>query len=480
MTSISLTTLLTIFGTFIYALSFICIIQAIMQTRTAQGAVAWTVALLAVPFLTVPIFLVFGYRRFNGYKVGSKYVTTNFDKNDIDLFKSEFADRGVLYNTNNNDRRILGSSGGGYMTSNNEVKLLVNGEVAYKQLFGALLRAQKYIFIEYYIIRADKTGNLLKDILIQKAKGGVACYVIYDTVGARKFGDFTKEMREAGVKVAEFVTTKGLFNKFRLNFRNHRKIALVDGEIVFTGGINIGDDYLGEDKKLTPWRDTNVSIKGPSVTVFHYIFTKDWEFATGEELSHIENKVVLTKSGTQKVAPIATSPANLHEYGTLFFLHMLFSAKKRIWIFNPYFVPDEQFISALQLASMREVEVLIVTPEKSDGLLVKEIAIGSMYNFADFPNITWRQYTEGFMHQKVFLIDDDISIIGTHNFDNRSFRLNFEVSALVQDVGFAKEVENMLKQDLEKTKLADKKIFEEMPFWRRFTIRLMTLFAPVA
>lgn len=366
-----------------------------------------------------------------------------------------------------------------YFSEGNSVKLLVNGEQTYERIFEAIEKAEKYVLIEFYIIQRDKSGGRLRELLQKKAQEGVECYIMFDAFGGKRFYKYRKSLTKAGVHVYPFQTTRGARYKLRLNFRNHRKIVIVDGKLGFIGGINIGDEYLGLHKKLKPWRDTNIELSGPSLLLLQYAFQRDWEYASGTKLSHLSWELE-KNSGSSEVMIVPTSPVSVHDYGSLFFLHLINSAQKRLWIFNPYFVPDEQFVSALQLASLRGVEIKIVTPRLCDGFLVEQIGIGVMQQLERFENIEWYQYLKGFMHQKVFLVDDDLTLIGSHNFDNRSFRLNFELSALIRDKDFQHEVEAMLLNDLRDSEKANKGRYNTLPFTRRFIIRFASLFSPIA
>lgn len=466
-------------GAIFFALGVIGAVQAVMETRTPQGALAWVIALLALPIVAVPLYWIFGYRNFKGYKRGldifsRKSLTTEHKKILAEL-KENHIDTHPLFEQNNNWQEGALS----YFSEGNSARLLINGEAAYSRLFEAIKGAKKYILVEFYIIQRDATGEKLRDALIEKAKEGVECYVMFDAFGGKRFWKFVKPLQKAGVHIYSFQTNRGARYKLRLNFRNHRKIVVIDGEFGFIGGINIGDEYIGLHKKLKPWRDTNIELRGPSVLLMQYAFQRDWEFAAGRRLSGLSWEIG-KKSGSSEVMIVPTSPVSFHDYGSLFFLHLINSAEKRLWIFNPYFVPDEQFVSALQLASLRGVEVKIVTPRLCDGFLVENIGIGVMQSLERFENIEWYQYLKGFMHQKVFLIDDDLTLIGTHNFDNRSFRLNFELSALIRDPEFQKQVEEMLVEDLKHSQKADKGRYRTLPFLRRLMIRFVSLLSPIA
>ena len=478
LTSISVEAWWWIGATF-FVLGVIGAVQAVMETRTPQGALAWVIALLALPVLAVPLYWIFGYRNFKGYKRGldifsRKSLTEEHKKILAELKENSIATHPLFEHNRNWQEGALS-----YFSEGNSAKLLINAPRAYERLFEAIKGAQKYILIEFYIIQRDATGEKLRDALIEKAKEGVECYIMFDAFGGKRFRKFVKPLQKAGVHIYSFQTNRGARYKLRLNFRNHRKIVIIDGEFGFIGGINIGDEYLGLHKKLKPWRDTNVELCGPSVLLMQYAFQRDWEFAAGRKLSGLSWEIS-KKSGASEVMIVPTSPVSFHDYGSLFFLHLINSAQKRLWIFNPYFVPDEQFVSALQLASLRGVEVKIVTPRLCDGFLVENIGIGVMQSLERFENIEWYQYLNGFMHQKVFLVDDDLTLIGTHNFDNRSFRLNFELSALIRDPEFQKEVEVMLREDLQHSEKADKGRYRTLPFFRRLIIRFVSLLSPIA
>lgn len=466
-------------GVLFFILGIIGAVQAVMETRTPQGALAWVAALLALPVVAVPLYWVFGHRNFKGYKRGLDIFSSKSLSPQHKKILAEFQENDVAMHPLFERANAWQEGAFSYFSEGNSVKLLINGEQTYERIFEAIEKAEHYILIEFYIIQKDKSGEKLRDALLKKAKEGVACCIMFDAFGGKHFGKYAKELTKAGVNIYPFQTNRGARNKLRLNFRNHRKIVIVDGKFGFIGGINMGDEYLGLHKKLKPWRDTNIELCGPSLLLMQHVFQRDWEYASGKRLEGLSWELQ-KHSGSSEVMIVPTSPVSLHDYGSIFFLHLINSAKKRLWIFNPYFVPDEQFVSALQLASLRGVEVKIVTPRLCDGFLVEQIGIGVMQSLERFENIEWHQYTKGFMHQKVFLIDDDLTLIGTHNFDNRSFRLNFELSALIRDKEFHKSVEAMLREDLRNSEKSDKGRFATLSFPRRLMIRFLSLLSPIA
>jgi cardiolipin synthase len=335
------------------------------------------------------------------------------------------------------------------------------------------------VIFQFYIIRADGLGTRVKDKLIAKAREGVRVYFLYDEVGSHSLPkSHRKELRDAGVRVSAFNTTQGLRNRFQINFRNHRKIVVVDGHTTWIGGHNVGDEYLGLDPEFGPWRDTHVKIVGPAAIFAQAHFLADWYWATRELPEFRWGFDPQRAVEDRNALVLGTSPADSRDSAQLFFVHALNAAKKSIWIATPYFVPDEAVIAALQLAVLRGVEVKVIVPENPDSLLVQLSAFSFVDELGD-DGIQFYSYTEGFMHQKVTLIDDAVSTIGTANFDNRSFRLNFEITAVILDKDFAAEVKRMLEADLARSVPLDPEILRQKPFYFRLGVRIARLMAPI-
>ena len=299
-----------------------------------------------------------------------------------------------------------------------------------------------------------------------------------DLVGSKGLPKgYIDELRAAGVEVTSFKPTQGARNRFQLNFRNHRKMVVVDGITGWVGGHNVGDEYLGLDPDFSPWRDTHVRLEGPVVIQLQIVILGDWYWATRELLKL--NLTPLQAEGSDVKAMIMPSaPSQRHETAGLFFVTALNSARKRIWLSAPYFVPDEAVLKALELAALRGVDVRIITTGKGDSLLVFLAAFHYIDQLRDL-GIKFYAYKPGFLHEKVMLIDDEISTVGTANFDNRSFRLNFEVTAIIVDKKFAEEMEAMFEQDFAHAEPIDPDELEKKPFWWRLGVNLSRLAAPV-
>ena len=452
-------------------------IKAIMETRTAQGAIAWTLALLLLPWIALPAYWVFGPKKFAGYvtlRQAKKLKASTIARQ----LANEFERIRMKNVSGRKEENFLERLAGLPFTIGNRVELLINGAETFAAIFAAIAEAKDYVLVQFYLIHDDALGKKLRDALIDRAKSGVRCLVLFDEIGSGRLPHFTKELRANGVKIFPFNSTKGLINRWQINFRNHRKIVIVDGRKSFVGGHNVGVEYLGLDKKIGQWRDTHVQMEGPVVQCLQISWLEDWLWATGEALQGL-NWVPDHPPGTNVGAIcLPSGPADSLETATLFFLHAIHSAKSRLWIASPYFVPDEQFISALQLAALRGVDVRILIPKNPDSSLVR------LSNFSYLEEtvkvgIRWFRYSSGFMHQKVLLVDDDFATVGTANFDNRSFRLNFEITMAFYEKAFAEKVATMLLQDFERSRLVSLKEVTRSSWWFRLKVGIARLLSPI-
>ncbi|MDH4107836.1 MAG: cardiolipin synthase [Gammaproteobacteria bacterium] len=426
--------------------------HAIFNARSAQGATAWAIALIAAPIAALPFYLVFGRNRFVGYVDARRSADTrhswiaNQARNVCNAFRSELQDRGGRL-------RSLERLAHLPFTYANRVDLLVDGQVAFAAMFDAIRRAEKYVLIQFFIVRNDDLGEKLKALLIEKARAGIRIYFLYDELGSNRLSNkFVRQCREAGIRIEPFRSSKGFTIRFQINFRNHRKTLIIDGDYAFLGGLNVGDEYLGKSSRFGPWRDTHVSVEGPAADAVQLIFTEDWHWATGETIENLDWQARPAPNSNADVLILPSGPADDYESCSLMFVQAIHSAEQRFWIASPYFVPNEEIIAALQLAGLRGVDVRILLPANPDHLMVYFASFAHM-KATGSRGIRFYRYTEGFMHQKAFLIDDVAAGVGTANLDNRSFRLNFEITLLSTDRPFAAEVEAMFEQDFAKSLL---------------------------
>jgi len=462
----------------LHVLGFISSIHAVMSTRTAQGAIAWAVSLNTFPYLAVPAYWVFGRSKFQGYVVARRNMD---DRNEgIERQAREtVAPYRVAESGGIEAARVAEALAEMPVLRGNRVDLLIDGDATFTSILKGIDEADEYVLVQFYIVHDDGLGRALKERLLAKAKQGVHVYFLYDEIGSHALpSSYKQELQDAGVEIHEFNTRKGRRNRFQLNFRNHRKIVVTDGRVAWIGGHNVGDEYLGKNPKFGHWRDTHVRIEGPAVLKAQVSFIEDWYWATAA-LPKLSWSAHADPGGSDTpVLIIPTGPADELETANLMFVHAINSAQKRIWIASPYFVPEHSVIVALQLAGLRGVDVRILIPDEPDHLLVY-LAAYSYFDEAGQTGVKFYRYQHGFLHEKVMLIDADVSTIGTANFDNRSFRLNFEITAAIADPAFASQVERMFEDDFRRSRLMEEGEYDRKPWWFRVGVRLARLTAPI-
>lgn len=461
-------TVLTFFTIAVHLLAIFAAMEAIMKTRTSQGAMAWSLSLMLMPTLMLPLYWIFGRRKFRGYAKARRLSKTGVQLPRTAALEIE------RFEPNDTLERIAQMP----FIGGNHLDLLINGEQTFAELFKLIGDARHYLLLEYYIVRDDAIGERLLQLLIDKARAGVAIYFLYDEVGSFQLGRaYLHRLRNGGVAVRSFNSTKGRSNRFQLNFRNHRKIVIADGDIGMVGGSNIGDEYLDKHPTLTPWRDTSLLLRGPAVLALQLTYLEDWYWAC-EQVPQLNWSKPNQTQGDKEALIIASGPADQIEICTLLFQQLIHSATKRLWIVSPYFVPDSSIIVALQLAALRNVDVRILLPEKPDKRTVWLSSFASL-DEVQKAGVKVYRYQAGFLHQKVWLVDDECALIGTANLDNRSLRLNFEVGVVVRNREFAADVEVMLQRDLERSRLLPQNELKSRGYLFRLAVRCSYLFAPI-
>jgi len=461
----------------LHLVGFASSIDAIMGARTSQGAIAWVVSLNTFPLVAVPSYWVLGRSEFKGYITARQANESGLADVSDDAKKNISAVRSSI-STRYPAVRAAELLADLPMFSGNSATLLVDGEKTFSSIFSGIDEAEKYILVQFYIVKDDNLGRELKSKLIQKAREGVRVYFLYDEVGSYNLPEsYISELTANGVEAVNFHSRKGPKNRFQINFRNHRKIVVVDGQTCWLGGHNVGDEYMGRSEKFDYWRDTHLKINGPATLAAQLSFLEDWHWAT-DSLIELDWNAALTVRGDENILIIPSGPADKYETAGLMFTHAINSAKERIWIASPYFVPDESIIAALQLAGLRGVDVRIVIPDESDSLLVY-LAAYSYFQQAGKSGVKFYRYTNGFMHQKTMLIDDNLSAVGTANFDNRSFRLNFEITAFIVDHDFNSQVEQMFINDFKDSRHMQGDELQSKPYWFKLMVQSARLMAPI-
>jgi cardiolipin synthase len=459
-------------------LGLVFAVRAVLKTRTSQGAIAWTIALVTMPVVAVPFYLVFGRSRFRGYveAVRSQSIEriANIQQN-LDRIRSFCS---VLPGRWEGDLQVLNRLSRMPCTAGNHAQLLIDGVACFDAIFAAIATAQRYVLVQFYILRDDAVGRQFQAALLERARAGVQVFVLYDEIGSFSLPKrYLEALRSGGVKASAFQTTRGRANRFQLNFRNHRKVVVVDGRVAFTGGMNVGDEYLGRSPRFGHWRDTQIKLEGPSVQAVQAAWMADWYWATRSP-PELEWDPAPSRRGDVPVFVLATGPADLDARLQLFFMQCLSVARHRAWFANPYFVPDGPVFETMRLAAMRGVDVRLLLPAKNDSKVI-ELASFSFLAAAERAGIKTLLYQEGFPHQKVMLIDDALSSVGSANLDNRSMRLNFELTTLVVDRDFATQVQTMLEHDFARARLVTAAQVDGRGWPYRFAVRAARLLSPI-
>ncbi len=460
-----------------YAAGIFFAIHAAMTARTAQGAVAWSVSLVSFPFVAVPAYLVLGRNKFEGMADAFNARQEEID-DGLQAFKDRLEPFAIAPQAEPSWYRAVQRLSEFDLTVGNEVDLLIDGEATFDSILAGVREAEEYVLFQFYMFHDDELGRQVKAALSERARAGVRVYVLYDEIGSGGLPkSYVDDLRAAGVEVSAFRPTRGWRNRFQLNFRNHRKMVVVDGKVAWVGGHNVGDEYMGRDPDFSPWRDTHVRIEGPAALQLQITILSDWYWAT-RELPTVDWEPHVGQGASKHVMILPTGPATELETASLFFVSALSAAKERIWLSAAYFVPDDAVMKALQLAALRGVDVRIITTGKPDSWPVYLAAFHYIERLRGL-GIRFYAYTPGFMHQKVMLVDDNVASVGTHNFDNRSFRLNFEVSAVIVDRDFAGEMERMFEADFDHAVPIQPEALDQKPLWWRAAVQLSRLAAPV-
>ncbi|MCO4793996.1 MAG: cardiolipin synthase [Bacteriovoracaceae bacterium] len=457
-------------------IGLILAVRAIMIVRTSQGAIAWAISLITFPIISVPLFFLVGRKKFHGYVEARRegILEINYLGKEV---AAELKEHYPVQEQNLGDYEVFEELTSLSFTGTNSTNLLIDGQETFKSMFESIRDAKKYVLIQFYIVRDDYLGNSLSDLLREKSKEGVDIYFLYDEVGSHSLGnEYIRDLRKSGVKMVPFVSTTGRSSRWQVNFRNHRKICVIDGEIGFVGGHNIGKEYIGKDEFFGYWRDTHLKIAGPAVLGLQLPFLEDW-FWSCKSLPKLVWDVE-PGSGSKRILNLPTGPVDDKETCGLFFLHSITHAKDRIWIASPYFIPDSTILQSLILASLRGVDVRILIPSKSDRQLVHFASLGYISRCIE-NGIKIYRYEKGFMHQKVVLVDDDFSSVGTANLDNRSFRLNFEIMTIIIDREFNNEIEVMLEDDFNHSRMIENCELESASFLHKFLAKVADLFSPI-
>lgn len=455
-----------------------------LENKDPAKTMAWLLVLFLLPIVGFVFYILFGQNYRNKFRSKRKNKLSRVKLDQAANYQREMIDYLDLFGNNEsyvNNRLInlLLKNANAPFSVNNWVEVLTNGEVTYTAMLEAMENASEHIHFEFFIIRNDNIGKRMKETLMRKAQEGVKVRVIYDSVGCWKLSrSYIKDLKDAGCEVKPFFPVVFPILSRELNYRNHRKIIVVDGRVGFVGGLNIGDEYLGANKHLGFWRDTHLKILGEAVYSLQDIFLNDWHFLTGQQLEESSMFPRLGDCGGTTMQIAASGPDS--DWSSLLqaYFTMISTAEDRIWITTPYLVPEESIKMGLKTAALSGVDVRIIIPSKPDHFFVYWASRDNIEELLE-AGVKIYCYEKGFVHSKIILVDGIGASVGTANLDIRSLEINFEVNAFIYDRDVVMRLEKDFYEDLLDSVELDLETFKERPRWHKVLEACGRLVSPI-
>jgi len=466
----------------------LALVLIFLERRRPENVLFWLAVLFFLPEIGFFIYLIFGRRPYRWNKIAlraeerdQEYLKhlsgmEGFD----DSIPHTAGARGAMgeHRQTVSFLEVSGSS----LTKENSVHIITEGVEKYDLLFEDIRKAKHHVHLEYFVFRNDDIGKELLSLLVSKADEGVRVRLLIDDVGGRPSEIALLELKSKGGEYARFYPSYVPFLRWlnvNINYRNHRKIAVVDGRIAYTGGFNIGDEYVGKDPKLGHWRDTHIRVEGPAVRSLQLRFLIDWDYASGEEMDDFAKYFpVAYNKGETTIQVVSSGPTERAEQVKEAYLKLTASAKKSIFIQTPYFVPDQSIMDTLRIASRSGVDVRIMVPRRKDQLLVHWVSQSFIGELLE-AGVRAFYYDDGFLHSKTITVDGIVTSIGSANWDIRAFALNFETNAIILDGGVAREHERIFYKDMESCSELTKELYDRRGLAERIKESISRLVAPV-
>lgn len=472
-------------GIYFFIAVGICI-QIISNTKSSSKALAYILLIISFPVIGIIFYLSVGlnYRKRKLYEKKIEIDEKTFpelqqkllaySKEVLSQIKPDLKHFFPLANFFSEKNLI---------SDKNQLTLLVNGERKFPKLLESIQQAKRFIHIEYYIYENDEIGNQIAELLIQKSNEGVKVRLIYDDFGSQSIRkNIVKRLIENGVEAVPFYKINLVKLANRLNYRNHRKIVVIDGLVGYVGGINVSDRYINNGKHELFWRDTHLKIEGLAVLNLQVIFLMDWNFCSNQNIGFSLEYFPLDhpweQTGKTPVQIISSGPDSDYPNIMYSLIQGISLAKEELLITTPYFIPEKSFLDAIKIASLSGVKVKLLIPGISDSIFVN---MTSNYFYQELleAGVEIYKYSKGFVHAKTMVCDHLVSVIGTANLDNRSFDLNFEVNATVFDENLASQMRSQFLEDLKNSEKIDLLQWKKRPRIRKFLEKLAHLFSPL-
>ncbi|KKE79926.1 cardiolipin synthase [Bacilli bacterium] len=477
--------ILTFLFAFIIVMNILLGISIVfLERKNPPSTWAWLMVLLFIPILGFILYLIFGRSLYR------KRIFTWDRKTWIAFRKSVKDQMGVFHNHqfrfNNPNMQEYSDiaylhlrNDDAVLTQDNNVQIFTDGKEKFDSLIEDLEKAEDHIHLQYYIIRNDELGQRIARTLIRKAKQGVEVRVLYDDLGSRSLSKkFLHKLRKEGVQIEAFFPSTFLKINFEINYRNHRKAAIIDGRIAYIGGFNIGDEYLGKKKKFGYWRDTHLRIEGHAVNSIQTRFVLDWNHASRRDILYNKRYYNAKPSGNVGMQIVSSGPDSELEQIKYGYIKMILSAKEYIYIQTPYFIPDNSLFDALRIAAFSGVKVRLMIPNKPDHPFVYWATLSYSGELLAAGAEVYI-YQNGFLHAKTIVVDGKIASVGTANIDVRSFQLNFEVNAFIYDQEISKQLVDAFNQDIKLSTQMTEKLYNKRTIGIRFKESISRLISPV-
>jgi len=465
-------------------LSFIGVVGTILlENRNPIKAMAYILLLIFVPLLGLIVYYYLGRdlrkrKRFTLKGTRDETLMLRYWENKRPEIEEMQVELRQLVASKQEVSAMLLNTMHSLLTKNNRAKVLINGEQKFPAVMEALRNATHHIHMEYYIFAVDSIGNEVLDILIEKLKAGVEVRFIYDDLGCDHMGPITKRLKEHGAEVYAFAPVLVDFY-LNANYRDHRKIIVIDGKIGFTGGINMDERYINNGHNEVYWRDTHLQLEGDVVNQLQLQFMMSYRYCSKETFPfafpYFRRADFAANCFTDIVASGPDSQWPMAMQSILMAINV---ARRRIRISNPYFIPNEQLLSALQMAALAGKDVELLLPKRSDSFFVQHAAQSFIKPMLD-AGVKIYFYEKGFIHAKTMIIDDNLAIVGTVNLDNRSFYLNFEIAIIMYDRLIVKDLLDAFEKDLEDATLITRRSWKNRSLFEKFIDAVCRLLTPL-
>ncbi|WP_309485101.1 cardiolipin synthase [Alkalibacter rhizosphaerae] len=475
-----------------YGLSLVLVINIILtfiiiflERKNPQSTYAWLLLLWMIPAVGFVFYLFFSQNltRRKIFKISSTeraLTNTIIQQQKRDLTEQDKEMNDITWDNYGDMIQFHQNLSDAIYTDDNRVEIFTDGEEKFSTLLKDIAEAKDHIHMQYFIFKSSSLADRIMEALKAKALQGVEVRLLFDDMGAifLKRIDF-QDLKDSGVKVARFFPSRIKYINLKANYRNHRKVTVIDGKIGYIGGFNVGDEYLGLDLKMGYWRDTHLRLEGSAVYELQVRFFMDWRASHGEELvlnSHFMPDI--EKNGEVGLQIVSSGPDDPNEQIKQGYLKMIHAAKSYIFIQTPYFVPDQSILEALRIAAKSGVDVRIMIPNKPDHLFVYWATfsyVGELLGYGAKIYV----YDNGFLHAKTIVVDDQVASVGTCNFDIRSFSLNFEVNAFIYDQNVCYKLKEIFIEDMKKSIRINENRYKSRPVTMKIKESISRLFSPI-